>query len=270
MVSFEEVEVTLKRESGLPVALDLAEDKNWSVLHITAARPTWFRSNAVFAFFDDLADDVFFDEYDRVIFYGAEAGGYAAAAYSVTAPGARVVALAPQATMETRIAGWDTRFPSARRIAFGGRYAYAPEMIEAAEEVMVLFDPQQPMDAMHATLFRNANVTLIPMPYMADPEGGSLALVLERMDLLHPLIDGLGSGEMSRADAHKALRKRHGDLVWLRRLIVRLVAQDRQRLIALACKASLKRGGGPMFRKRLNAAIQAMDARGEYPDWLDD
>jgi hypothetical protein len=42
-------------------------------------------------------DDGFFDEFEQVIFYGSGSSGYAAAAFSVAAPGATVIAVQPQA-----------------------------------------------------------------------------------------------------------------------------------------------------------------------------
>ena len=270
LVSFEEIGASLARGNGLPVALDFAEDKNWSILHISAAQPTWFRSAEMFAYFDELADEAFFDEYDRVIFFGADAGGYAAAAYSVTAPGARVVAITPQATLDTAVASWDTRFPAARKRGFSGRYAYAPEMIEAVDEMALVFDPARPVDAMHAALFRGVNVTPVRAWHMADPEGAALIETLEDLGVLHALIEGLGTGKTTRAEAHRALRARRDSVVWLRRLVVRLVARGNPRLLALCCKAALKRGAAPMFRRRLQGAIDEMAARDEHPDWLTD
>ena len=49
-------------------------------------------------------DDGFLDQFDDVIFYGCFAGGYAAAAYSVSYPMATVIAINPQATLNPSIA----------------------------------------------------------------------------------------------------------------------------------------------------------------------
>ena len=48
---------------------------------------TWFRDNRVYGYFDRLIADGFFEDFDTVIFYGAGSCGYAAAAFSVAAPG---------------------------------------------------------------------------------------------------------------------------------------------------------------------------------------
>jgi hypothetical protein len=49
----------------------------------------------------------FFDDFDQVVFYGAGQCGYAAAAFSVATPGATVVAIQPQATLDPRVTEWD-------------------------------------------------------------------------------------------------------------------------------------------------------------------
>ena len=108
---------------------------------MVAEGQSWFRDPAVFAYFDRLVDDGFFDEFERVIFYGAGPCGYAAAAYSVAAPGATVVAVQPQATLDPRMTEWDDRFVEMRRTSFTDRYGYAPDMLDAADQAFVLYDP---------------------------------------------------------------------------------------------------------------------------------
>ena len=65
----------------------------------------WFRYPKVHAYFNRLVDDGFFDDLDKVVFYGAGPCGYAAATFSVAAPGATVVAIQPQATLDPRVTG---------------------------------------------------------------------------------------------------------------------------------------------------------------------
>ncbi|MEO0654171.1 MAG: phosphoadenosine phosphosulfate reductase, partial [Pseudomonadota bacterium] len=94
---------------GLPHAAAHAEEQGHSLLSLIAKGPTWFRDPAVYAYFDRLVDDAFFEDFDRIIFYGAGMCGYAAAAFSVAAPGATVIAVAPQATLDPAVALWDDR-----------------------------------------------------------------------------------------------------------------------------------------------------------------
>ena len=79
-----------------PLGWEMVTQAGWSHLSVISQGDTWFRDKAVYAYFDRLADDGFLDEFERVVFYGAGPCGYAAAAFSVTAPGARVLLIQPQ------------------------------------------------------------------------------------------------------------------------------------------------------------------------------
>ena len=87
-----------------PLGWEVAKVLGWSSLSVMSDGQSWFRDREVYAYFDDLIDDGFFEEFDNVVFYGAGPCGYAAAAYSIAAPGARVLALQPQATLDPRVA----------------------------------------------------------------------------------------------------------------------------------------------------------------------
>ena len=156
LVTFERAETIRARDDQLPAAYAMAKARGWSLLTLMAEGETWWRDRAVWGYFDRLVDDAFFDDFDQVLFHGAGAAGYAACAYAVTAPGARVLAVAPRATLDPEVAGWDRRHMAARRFDFTSRYGYAPDMTEGAAHVWLVHDPLNPLDAMHAALFRNA------------------------------------------------------------------------------------------------------------------
>ena len=101
---------------GAALRLDACcEALGWSHLCLLSHGDTWFRDNRVYGYFDRLIDDGFFDEFEQVIFYGAGACGYAAAAFSVAAPGAKRGDARPQATLDPRVAEWDDRYLHMRR-----------------------------------------------------------------------------------------------------------------------------------------------------------
>ncbi|MFN6978284.1 MAG: phosphoadenosine phosphosulfate reductase, partial [Gemmobacter sp.] len=142
LVTFETVDAIRGGSPGqMPLGWDIARANGWSHLCLIADGATWWRDRRVWGFFDRLVDDAFFEDFDRVCFYGAGAGGYAAAAYSVAAPGATVLALRPRATLDPGVAGWDPRDRTARRLDFTSRYGFAPDMTEGAGKVFVLADP---------------------------------------------------------------------------------------------------------------------------------
>ncbi|MGR3493143.1 MAG: phosphoadenosine phosphosulfate reductase, partial [Shimia sp.] len=184
-VTFEDAtSVREDRDLGMPYGMSVAAELGGAALCILCDKPGWFRDEALYAFFDELSDDGAFDEFETVVFHGWGMGGYAAAAYSVAAPGAQVVVVQPQATLDPRVAEWDTRFMGMRKTSFTDRYGYAPDMVDAAENVFVLYDPEDEMDAMHAALFTRPNVTKFRCRHF----GSDLAPSLDALGVLKPAL----------------------------------------------------------------------------------
>ena len=61
-----------------------------------ARRNDWFRHKDLDAFFDGLRWQGFFDQFRRVVFFGASMGGYGALSFCSACPFADVVVFAPQ------------------------------------------------------------------------------------------------------------------------------------------------------------------------------
>ena len=163
LVTFETIDSIQKRDdTGHPLGWELVRELGWSHLCILSDGDTWFRDPEVIAYFDRLSDDGFFDEFDEVVFYGAGSCGYAAAAFSIVASDAQVVAVRPQATLSPRLAGWDQRFPRARKIAFDGQYGLPPAMATASDRCFVIYHPTPDMDAVDAALFAREKQVVQP------------------------------------------------------------------------------------------------------------
>jgi hypothetical protein len=244
--------------SGLPVPIEIAESLGWSHLSLFARRSTWFRDHRVYRFFDGLVDDGFFEEFERVVFFGAGPGGYAAAAFSVAAPGATVIAVAPQATLDPDVAEWDDRFVAMRRTSFTDRYGYAPDMADAAARVFVVYDPLVELDAMHAALFRGANTDRIRFRN-AGPGTGREFMA---MGALRPVLEAAGDGRLDAATMFRALRTRHNYQPYLRNILNRLHAEERHLLTAILCRAALARRNSPRFKHHLELAEQKLARMG--------
>ena len=260
LVTFETMEsIRARAFSDVPLGWDLAASNNWSQLCLMSHGETFFRHRAVYQFFDGLVDDGFFDGFDRVVFYGAETCGYAAAAYSVVAPGATVVAISPQATLDPRLTEWDDRFHHMRRTSFTDRYGYAPDMLEAAAQAFVLYDPEIDEDAMHAALFDRKNVARIRCRHMSD----QIETFFRRLDLLQPLIAKAIGGKLNVSDFHAALRGRKNDLPYLRAFLAAVQTSERPYLSAMLCRSVLRRMNVPMFRQQLSASTKELEAMGK-------
>lgn len=247
LVTFESMEEARRRPGARPRGLDLAARRGWSLLAFLSEGDTWFRDPAVWGTFDRLSDDGFFEDFERVLFFGIGPGGYAAAALSVAAPGARVLAIRPQATLTPRIAGWDRRFMAARRLDFTSRYGYAPDMTDAAEKVDLVVDPRVAADAIHAALFTRDNVTL----HRATGAGGRLDLVLDQMELTETLIEVAMEGRLGPAAFGRLWRARRGNPAYLRGLVKRLEARGRTGLALRVCRHGLGTAEPAGFARRI-------------------
>ncbi|EBA09666.1 hypothetical protein [Sagittula stellata] len=256
LVSFETMSgIEALSETRTPLGFDMVRDHGWSSLSVLSHGDTWFRDPRVFGFFDQLLDDGFFDEFERVVFYGAGPCGYAAAAYSVAAPGARALLLQPQATLDPRVTEWDDRFTDMRRQDFTSRYGFAPDMIDAAEKAWVLYDPYERLDAMHSALFERGNVDRYRMPFF----GGALQTDLRLMDILPKLLIEVADGTLDTARFAEHMRARRNHPPYLRKLLARTDASQRDRLGLMLCRHVTARMNAPRFRRRL-AQLEAQRA----------
>lgn len=264
IVSFDTLQsARIGSSEGLPHALKIAHEAGWAHLSLIAKRQTWFRDGKVYAYFDDLVDEDFFENYDSVVFFGSGMCGYAAAAFSVAAPGATVFALAPQATLDTEIAPWDDRFTAMRRTNFTDRFGYAPDMVEASDAAYIVYDPTMELDAMHAALFRGPMVHKIRYRHSASRIGADL----QTMGLLGPLFQKAVAGTLSETDVFRALRKRREYLPYLRNLLNRVHIEERHWLTALLCRSVLQTKNAPRFQHHLDQALEKLRKEGRtLPD----
>jgi hypothetical protein len=264
LVSFENMPAARKfHPEAAPRGWLVARDRGWSTLTLLANDPeNWFRDPAVHAFFDRLIDDGYFDEFEEVLFYGVGGAGYAAAAYSVAAPEARVLAIRPQATLDPARAGWDRRFLGQRAKDFTSRFGYAPDMLETASRAWIIHDPLVPEDAMHATLFAAPNTLLLRTPYLGRTPERPLSV----MGVLDDLIDAAMADRLDIVTFSQLWRRRQRHLPYLRNLFARLDDDDREGLLARLCRFVLRDTNRPLFAKRL-ARIEARQAeRAELAD----
>lgn len=248
IVSFDSHQNICRRsEQAAPAGWAAAKANGWSHLSVISNGDTWFRDPAVYGFFDRLVDDGFFEDFDRVVFYGAGMGGYAATAFCVTSPGSTVLALQPQASLAADKAAWDTRFPRMRRTDFSSRYGYGPDMTEGAKEVFILHDPLEAFDAMHASLFDAPYVHHHRVRLMVRDIEAELRL----MDCIEPMLKQAATGRLSLPEIARILRVRRDTPRYVRRLMNRLQDDENTYREAMVCRNFVRRGAGPRFRKRL-------------------
>ena len=248
LVTFENAQ-TLRRSTpdGAPRGFAFAKHEGWSHLGLISEGESWFREPRIFGYIDRLIDDGFFEDFDEVLFYGAHAGGYAAAAYSVAAPGARVLALRPQATLDPRIAGFDTRYTAQRRTDFTSRYGYAPDMLDAAAQAWIVFDPMQRLDAIHAALFTRANVT----PLRCMGLGARLDQTFDALGMHDDLLRAAMAGTLDTLGFARMIRARRNNAGYLRAMYHGAVRSGHDQLAANLCASVLRGGSDDFFADKL-------------------
>lgn len=247
-VSFETVQsIYSLNQNTRPLGWDAAERLGWSSLTVVSDGDTWFRAPEIYDYLDRLIDDGFFDRFDRVMVYGAGSAGYAAAAFSAAAPGAVVMAIQPQATLDPAVTGWDDRFSEMRRVSFTDRFGYAPDMLDAAQRAFILYDPGQRLDAMHAALFRAPHVTALPLRHL----GGTIQTSLITMGIFDDLIDLAAQGQLDDRAFSRLWRARREYLPYMRSLLGQTEARGHAGLTRLLCQHVTARHAAPRFAKRL-------------------
>lgn len=247
LVTFEDAADLRDREEHLPMHYQLAQKRGWSMLTILAEGETWWRDPAVFRYFDRLSDDGFLEDFDRVVFYGAGPAGYAAAAYSIAAPQAELVLVAPRATLDPALAGWDERHRMARRINFRGRYGYAPDMTESAAKVWLIHDPLHQPDAMHAALFQRPWVTPLPARYT----GEGTEETLHEMKVLDRILEAAMDGKMSAERFSWLWRGRRSNSSYLRSILAAARLSGHPQREIKICRSVTSRLNAPRFARRL-------------------
>ncbi|WP_299597300.1 phosphoadenosine phosphosulfate reductase [uncultured Tateyamaria sp.] len=267
VVTFESVQgMRALSERAEPLGWSMVRDNDWSHLCIASDGDTWFRDRHVIGLFDQLVDDGFFDDFETVLFYGAGPCGYAAAAYSVAAPGAQVLLIQPQATLDPRVTEWDDRFIEMRRTDFTSRYGYAPDMLDACAQAYVLYDPVERLDAMHAALFTRAGVTQYRLRNMGD----TIQSDLMAMNVLPDLLEMAAEGTLDDLQFAKIYRARRTYPGYLRRVLAALDRNERTELTYMMARNVVSRmKRAPRFQRRLaeiDALRNAANARSAEPE----
>lgn len=245
VVTFDNLDIAMnKREERRPWGYSFIEKQGWSMLGVMANGWTWYRDPWVFEQFDRLATEGFFRRFARVVFYGASMGGYAACAFAPAHPGADVVAISPQSTLDKALVPWETRYKTAWGRDFSGKYGDAAQASRAAGRVALIFDPYEPLDAGHADRFEGDNVMKLRAPLLGHRLGSSL----QQMGILNPIILAALDGSLRESDFYRALRARHLFPRYQRELFQRALDRGRPGLARRVGTWVLKRGDNRVIR----------------------
>ena len=245
VVTFDNLDIAMnKRAERRPWGFGFIEKQGWSMLGVMANGWTWYRDPWVWDQFDSLRDAGFFARYKRVVFYGASMGGYAAAAFSGACPGADVVAISPQSTLDKGGVPWETRYKVAWDKDFSGPYGDAAQVSGAARRVTILYDPYEPLDAGHADRFTADNVLKLRTPLLGHRLGSSL----HQMGILNGIILGALDGTLTPAQFYAALRARRDFPRYQRELFQRAIDRNHPDLARKLGHWVLRRGENRAIR----------------------
>lgn len=248
VVTFDNLDIALeKREDRRPWGFSFIEKNGWSMLGVMANGWTWYRDPWVGDEFDRLAAEGFFARFRRVVFYGASMGGYAAAVFSAACPGAEVVAIAPQSTLDKQIVPWETRYKVAWDKDFSGKYGDAAEASRAAGRVVLLYDPYERLDAGHADRFTGDNVLKLRAPLLGHRLGSSL----QQMGILAPITVGALAGTLSAPEFYRMIRARKSFGRYQKELFKRALKMGRPGLARRLGRFVLTRGDHRWIRKEM-------------------
>jgi hypothetical protein len=248
VVTFDNLDLAMeKRDDKRPWGFAFIEKQGWSMLGVTAAGWTWFRDPWVYDQFDDLRKKRFFKRFKRVVFYGASMGGYGACAFAAACPGADVVAISPQSTLDKTLVPFETRYKTAWDRDFTGKYGDAAKVSSKAGRVTLLFDPYEPLDAGHVARFTAKNVVKLRAPLLGHRLGSSL----QQMGILSPIVLAALNGTLTEGEFYQHLRARKQFGRYQKELFRRALDKGHPDLARRMGRWVLTHGGNRHIRKAM-------------------
>jgi len=201
-----------------------------SILGVFSETRNWYREGFVHDLFDGLSAEGFFTRFRRTLFVGAGMGGFAALSYARAAPGASVLAFAPQSTMDRRVVPWEARWGWTAQLDWSDRYADAADALAIAGPVTLVTDRRFDADRPHIARLCAPGVTVLNAPFM----GAGLADHLRNMGLLERLVADALDGGIDPARFARDLRARHTSPAFREILARRAESRSRTSLASLA------------------------------------
>lgn len=221
-----------------PWAEKFVRENGWSHLGIYARGPSWYRDPDLIAHLEALRDRGFFEQFERVALIGTSMGGFAALTFSSLAPGATVVALSPQSTLDTAVVPWETRFHKGMRQDWTLPFSDAATQIDALAKGYVIYDPFMPPDKAH--VMRLPQERLIHLRGFGF--GHKTAVVLRRLDLLKTIMHGAITGTLAPPAFYRATRTRKDLYVYRLSMEAHLAAKGQEnRMLAFRRAFRLRR-----------------------------
>lgn len=263
IISFDNLATIDEGFPRLPWMYHRLQPLGYAVLGVQSHAKDWFRLPAAPQMLRDLTAQGFFAGFSRIVMLGASMGGFAALNFASLVPGARVIALSAQSTMNQDIAPFEARFPFAVRKSNWTD----PDFLDAAQAVTpyaaLLFDPFTPEDRQHAARMAGGMVQHLHLDHATH----EAIRVVIKSGALPALIAAVVAGDHVGRDFWAAYRGRKAVPKWQRALLAAALARGHPRLAQRAADQILRMGkaaGLPdddlTFARRARRTAQGMGA----------
>ncbi len=237
VVSFDDHRIVRTDGQRLPADMELlSSGLGRSVLGIMAKQRNWFRHDFVHRTMEQLAAEGFFGRFRNVLLMGGTMGGFASLVYSQLVPGARVLALAPQSTLDRDRVPEDNRWGWTARRDWSGRFGDAKGVTAAAASLTVIADLYSPLERLHVSRLEGDNIRVLNAPFM----GGNVVTHLRDLGALETVIRGSTDGSLDAATLRAALKGRHELPRYHVDLAAAAEARGRPDLVRRVCMAALR------------------------------
>ncbi|MEL7259143.1 MAG: glycosyltransferase family 2 protein, partial [Pseudomonadota bacterium] len=249
LVTFDNLSNVSDRSLGRePWAFKFAKDINISHLGVMAHVADWYRDADLIERFQKLADEGFFEGYDRVIFAGVSMGGFAAIAFGSLVPGAHIISVNPQSTLDTDIVPWETRYEGGRRQDWTLPLSDASKLTAKLGRVNIFYDPYHELDKQHVSRFEGDNIQV----FNCRHSNHKTAVFLRKINALKPVMNAVIFGELDEVEFYRLYRGRR-DLRWYKGAVAAYFQDQGRDEIADRFAVA--------FRKRLRR-VQRLESKG--------
>ncbi len=232
-----------------PWGFRFAKDNGLSHLGVMAHVGDWYRDAGLIDRVTRLRDEGFFDGYDRVVFAGVSMGAYAALAFASLVPGAHVIAINPQTTLDPERVPWETRYATGRRQDWTLPLADAAALTRDLGRVNLFYDPYHTLDQWHVDRLQGDNLRIFRCRYSSH----KTAVFLRKIDALKPVMEHCIFDELTPATFYRLYRGRRA-LPWFRGAVTDYFQRTHRPEIAERFTQ--------VFRARLREQADASDAPG--------
>ena len=183
---------------------------------------------------------------------GASMGGFAALTHCDLTPNTEVLAFSPQSTLAPEIVPFEERFVRKQRSVDWTDPVRrdAADTSASAQRAVILYDPKVEEDRLHIDRLPQDNLERIHCRGM----GHTLPNALKRAGVLDHVIERTIQGTFNTTEFYQAFRQGRRKMIGiLRQMAERCLEKNQTARAEAICRVARENGGGPFFRRTLNA-----------------